>query len=447
MRKSKTENIINKMKTSLFTYNGIKKNISFILGLTVLLFNLSYPFFALAVTPTMNIRFIGETFDKKTEKSSWLIQIDTSNLPNKTPITITLKKELVDAVAPSVVEVLDNQASYFTNSILEPYTDYQIIATTKAGLTETFSKKTLPLPLPDKLVETKPVDFKPISGTETGESIKKDVYTLLAPIGNFKTAPENIGDYFNTIFNIAIGLCAVLAVIMIVVGGVQYMGDESIFGKTEAKDRITKAIMGLLIALGSYALLNTINPQLLGGGGISINAVSAGIEEEEIPILSDDASLAPTKNSFNNCPGGTRIVQTKTVNFRFCSAYADKLQLMIAAAYNAGGVTLSGGGYRSYEEQIALRNKNCPAPKLTVPANSCKPQTAKPGTSNHEQGLAVDLKCNGTLINWDNQNPKFSKVASTKVCFDWLQKNAINYGFKNLPKENWHWSTGPNAGH
>ncbi|MBK5215233.1 MAG: hypothetical protein JJE53_00265 [Candidatus Pacebacteria bacterium] len=115
--------------------------------------------------------------------------------------------------------------------------------------------------------------------TEDTSSDSK-VYTLLAPIGEFKTAPEDIGSYFNTIFNIALGLCAVLAVIMIVIGGVQYMGDESIFGKTEAKDRITKAIFGLLIALGSYALLNTINPDLLGGRGVTIKAVSVVIDPE-----------------------------------------------------------------------------------------------------------------------------------------------------------------------
>jgi len=102
-------------------------------------------------------------------------------------------------------------------------------------------------------------------------------YKLLAPIGSLTEAPENMGDYFNTIFLIAIGLCGVLAVIMIVIGGIQYMGDESVFGKTDAKERIKSAILGLIIALGSYALLNTINPDLLGKGGIKINSVSAEI--------------------------------------------------------------------------------------------------------------------------------------------------------------------------
>lgn len=278
------------------------------------------------------------------------------------------------------------------------------------------------------------------------------IYTLLAPIGKLVQAPDNMGDYFNIIFKIVIGLCGALAVVMIVIGGVQYMGDESIFGKTEAKSRITSAIFGLLIALGAYALLNTINPDLLGGGGVSIDQVSAEIGEE--PILSDSGKTVPTgtKNTFIECPGGVRSVQVtgypNVQHFIFCSAYAGKLQLMFSDAYKANPrIALSGGGFRTYEEQLQIRRNNkCPN-ILTSPANKCKPPTAIPGTSLHEQGLAVDLRCDGVLINFDDQNPKYAKTPATKKCFDWLKANAGKYGFKNLASENWHWSTGPRAGH
>jgi len=109
------------------------------------------------------------------------------------------------------------------------------------------------------------------------ETTSIDTYKLLAPIGEMTTAPTNFGDYANKILLIVIGLCGVLAVVMIVIGGFMYMGDESVFGKTEAKGQITRAILGLLIALGAYALLNTINPDLLNTN-VSIKAVSAVIE-------------------------------------------------------------------------------------------------------------------------------------------------------------------------
>lgn len=268
---------------------------------------------------------------------------------------------------------------------------------------------------------------------------KSSVYNLLAPIGDFTKldSSDNIGSYFNIILKMAIGLCAVLAVVMIVIGGIQYMGNESIFGKTEAKGRIFKSILGLLIAIGSYALLNTINPALLGTNGLNISQVSAEIEEP--PILSDQGKSIPTKNSFVDCPSGVRVVNTATVQFIFCSTYASKLQELISAA-QTDGIILSGGGFRTYKEQLQLRKDNhCPN-ILTSPASACNPDTAIPGTSVHEQGLAIDFRCNGKSME--------ESGGKNSPCFIWLSKNGEKkYGFKNFYKESWHWSTGPRAGH
>ncbi|NVN96656.1 hypothetical protein HXX01_00140 [Candidatus Nomurabacteria bacterium] len=141
------------------------------------------------------------------------------------------------------------------------------------------------IPSIPKTDESVPVD--PINVAEN-----KTVYNMLAPIGQLKTmnpntggcAPtdptcigNNVGDYLNIIFKFAIGIAAALAVIMLILSGVQYMGDESIFGKTEAKSKMRSAILGLLIALGAWALLNTISPALTGKGGVNIDTASVEI--------------------------------------------------------------------------------------------------------------------------------------------------------------------------
>ncbi len=74
---------------------------------------------------------------------------------------------------------------------------------------------------------------------------------------------NNLGFYLNIMIKIIIGLAAVLSVVMIVIGGVEYMTSELSHSKEAGKDKITHAILGLLIALGAYALLFTINPDLL----------------------------------------------------------------------------------------------------------------------------------------------------------------------------------------
>lgn len=110
------------------------------------------------------------------------------------------------------------------------------------------------------------------------------------------------------------------------------------------------------------------------------------------------------------------------------SLAAPQAAAMIRAAA-AQGVTLTGGSYRSYDSQVALRKSHCGTSHYAIyemPASSCRPPTARPGRSQHEVGLAID----------------FNNCSSRRTaCFIWLNNNAARFGFKNLPSEPWHWST------
>lgn len=77
------------------------------------------------------------------------------------------------------------------------------------------------------------------------------------------TNPCPFGNYLNIMIKVIIGMAAVLAMVMITIGGIEYMTSELVSGKENGKETITNAILGLLIALGAYLILNTINPQLL----------------------------------------------------------------------------------------------------------------------------------------------------------------------------------------
>lgn len=110
--------------------------------------------------------------------------------------------------------------------------------------------------------------------------------------------------YLNIMINLIIGICAVLAMIMIVMGGIQYMTSELVSSKQAAKESITNAILGLLLALGAFALLNTINPNLLdiGLGNLPTATVTMPGGDEmatSFTPLSDDI----LKNHGIYCPG------------------------------------------------------------------------------------------------------------------------------------------------
>ncbi len=95
-------------------------------------------------------------------------------------------------------------------------------------------------------------------------------YQLLAPLPNPNGGETThidpkagLGDYLNLMIKIVIGLAAVLSVVMIVIGGIEVMTSELVHSKEAGKERIEGALLGLVIALGAYALLYTINPDLL----------------------------------------------------------------------------------------------------------------------------------------------------------------------------------------
>ena len=92
-------------------------------------------------------------------------------------------------------------------------------------------------------------------------------YQQLAPITDPGTGKDvntlSFPTYLQGIYRIGIGACFVLGVIMFTWAGIEYIVSESMFGKSAAKSRITNALTGLAIALVSYILLYTINPDLL----------------------------------------------------------------------------------------------------------------------------------------------------------------------------------------
>lgn len=66
----------------------------------------------------------------------------------------------------------------------------------------------------------------------------------------------------NKLFAISVAVAAILAVIMLAIGGFKYMTSESVFKMGGAKEQITNAIIGLLIVLAAIVILETINPEI-----------------------------------------------------------------------------------------------------------------------------------------------------------------------------------------
>jgi D-alanyl-D-alanine carboxypeptidase len=123
------------------------------------------------------------------------------------------------------------------------------------------------------------------------------------------------------------------------------------------------------------------------------------------------------------CPDRTQIVVDGSIG--------GNVQALVNDAF-AAGIGLCGNGFRSYAEQVELRRANCgPSDYATfqAPPSTCSPPTARPGRSNHEDGLAIDFRCA------DGQ-----PMTHASPCYQWLAAHAAGYGLHNLPSEPWHWS-------
>ncbi len=126
-------------------------------------------------------------------------------------------------------------------------------------------------------------------------------------------------------------------------------------------------------------------------------------------------------------PGDLAVVAGFTVNKSIATAFGNMIE-----ASKAAGIVLGGGAYRSPQAQINTRRNNCGPTDYDIyvkPSSACSPPTARPGTSMHEQGLAIDFTCSGSLI-----------TSRSGPCWNWLATYAADYGFYNLPSEPWHWS-------
>ena len=110
----------------------------------------------------------------------------------------------------------------------------------------------------------------PLPGTPAPDDTTKK-FVPLAPIpGLTDVQPDQGGlaSFFNNLYKYLIGLSAVLAIIMIIWGGLEYATQDIPGQKQQGKERIQQAILGLVLILSPVLVFSIINPNILN---LSIN--------------------------------------------------------------------------------------------------------------------------------------------------------------------------------
>lgn len=209
-----------------------------------------------------------------------------------------------------------------------------------------------------------------------GEGYLPGCYEFLAPIqgiekdkdGNFdsstfQTNPSGdriaiidittyqLGDYINKVFQIALAILGVISVIMIIIAGVQYMTVESIYGKSDAKQRITSAVSGLLLSLSIFLILNTINPELLEvnfGSKFEDVKIDLSDGDPDIPagqtgVVGNGTYIYTAYNLPSDLKTSTNIVCSGTGGISKVSEIVESFKGKVTYRYGGGGDHLPTG--------------------------------------------------------------------------------------------------------
>ena len=185
----------------------------------------------------------------------------------------------------------------------------------------------------------------------------KDCYQLLEPlptadgdmldaVSTAASGETGIGGFINFMIEIGIGVAGVLGIVMLTVYGFQYAAeDKNVMTFESLKTKITGVVLGLLLLLGIFIILRTINPDLL-----IINPDIAEVKLELSESFSSDIdSFIPDPSGVQgpsktlaaaNCPSGVINIPNELPKSSgpkvICKDLSDKLIALKSALTSTG---------------------------------------------------------------------------------------------------------------
>ena len=145
-------------------------------------------------------------------------------------------------------------------------------------------------------------------------------FTALAPIPGLTDQgatsvinATSLANFFNNLYKYLIGVAAILAVIMIIWGGLEISTKDSVSQHSEGRERIQQAIFGLVLVLAPVLVFSIINPSILN---LSLDLPPISLNT---PPSAGGAGAPPTAPTTGcSAPSGGSYLQTYA-----CASYAD----------------------------------------------------------------------------------------------------------------------------
>lgn len=231
--------------------------------------------------------------------------------------------------------------------------------------------------------QTCPLDNSTISVTtantqsaQTGTTGSVDFSDApLAPLPGFDANPD-LGGFLKSLFTFLIVIAGLLAFIMIIRGGITYLTSDSFGQKGNGKEYIWNAVIGLVLALGAWVILNTINPDLASDLNIAIPQVSISIGDADSFSSNDSTDQGGTITANQplpsiglNCPmgGGSQSVPA------IIDSFVGKVTYRWGGK---GGPLPSGGQFKLSPGEQENGPYSCQGPGGQVPCRSFCPDNS-----------------------------------------------------------------------
>jgi len=109
---------------------------------------------------------------------------------------------------------------------------------------------------------------------------------------------NSLSGFLSSLFTAAISVGAILAVLRIGYAGYLYMTTDAWGSKTHAKEVIGDVVLGLLLLLGTWLILNQINPQIL-----NLNALQ-NVQQAPLPAAKTQGNQNAPIPETGFAPGG-----------------------------------------------------------------------------------------------------------------------------------------------
>lgn len=131
----------------------------------------------------------------------------------------------------------------------------------------------------------------------------------------------NLASFFNNLYKYLIGIAAVLAIIMIIWGGLEISTQDSISKQGAGREKIKNAIFGLILVLSPVLVFSIINPSILN---LSLNLpaldTTTKTSVQTTVSTTQDTTLSDTDKALRESAGGKVI-------FSFVIAPAEQMKM------------------------------------------------------------------------------------------------------------------------